>query len=139
MQNLAFDVAHLLAGSMLVLSFVLLYQDRITAVLNVFALQAIALPAITLLISGCGSTAPPPATPKATAGSANASATSGEATPKQPDSSQATESASTNASQPNASSNLRVVRLSDAELNEGWILLFDEQTMFGWEPGSKAN
>ena len=28
---------------MLVLSFVLLYQDRITAVLNVFALQAIAL------------------------------------------------------------------------------------------------
>ena len=43
MQNIDFDVAHLLAGSMLVLSFVLLYQDRITAVLNVFALQAIAL------------------------------------------------------------------------------------------------
>ena len=43
MQNIGFDVAHLLAGSMLVLSFVLLYQDRITAVLNVFALQAIAL------------------------------------------------------------------------------------------------
>ena len=43
MQNLGFDVAHLLAGSMLVLSFLLLYQDRITAVLNVFALQAIAL------------------------------------------------------------------------------------------------
>ena len=42
-QNLGFDVAHLLAGSMLVLSFVLLYQARITAVLNVFALQAIAL------------------------------------------------------------------------------------------------
>jgi len=42
-QNLGFDVAHLLAGGMLVLSFVLLYQDRITAVLNVFALQAIAL------------------------------------------------------------------------------------------------
>ena len=42
-QNLGFDVAHLLAASMLVLSFVLLYQDRITAVLNVFALQAIAL------------------------------------------------------------------------------------------------
>jgi hypothetical protein len=31
-QNLGFDVAHLLAGSMLVLSFVLLYQARITAV-----------------------------------------------------------------------------------------------------------
>lgn len=43
MHNLGFDVAHLLAGSMLALSFVLLYQDRITAVLNVFALQAIAL------------------------------------------------------------------------------------------------
>jgi len=43
MQNLAFDVAHLLAGTMLVLSFLLLYQDRVTAVLNVFALQAIAL------------------------------------------------------------------------------------------------
>ena len=42
-QSLGFDIAHLLAGSMLVLSFVLLYQDRITAVLNVFALQAIAL------------------------------------------------------------------------------------------------
>lgn len=42
-QSIGFDVAHLLAGSMLVLSFVLLYQDRITAVLNVFALQAIAL------------------------------------------------------------------------------------------------
>jgi hydrogenase-4 component E len=43
MGSLAFDVAHLLAGTMLVLSFVLLYQDRITAVLNVFALQAIML------------------------------------------------------------------------------------------------
>jgi hydrogenase-4 component E len=42
-SGLAFDVAHLLAGTMLVLSFLLLYQDRITAVLNVFALQAIAL------------------------------------------------------------------------------------------------
>jgi hydrogenase-4 component E len=43
MAAIYFDVAHLLAGSVLVLSFVLLYQDRITAVLNVFALQAIAL------------------------------------------------------------------------------------------------
>jgi hydrogenase-4 component E len=43
MPSLSFDVAHLLAGSMLVLSFVLLYQDRITAVLNAFALQAIVL------------------------------------------------------------------------------------------------
>jgi hydrogenase-4 component E len=43
MGSLAFDIAHLLAGTMLVLSFVLLYQDRVTAVLNVFALQAIVL------------------------------------------------------------------------------------------------
>ena len=43
MQNLSFDVAHLLAGTMLVLSFLLLYQDRVTAVLNVFALQACTL------------------------------------------------------------------------------------------------
>jgi hydrogenase-4 component E len=42
-QSLGFDVAHLLAGSLLVLSLVLLYQARITAVLNVFALQAIVL------------------------------------------------------------------------------------------------
>ena len=41
--TLSFDVAHLLAGTMLVLSFLLLYQDRVLAVLNVFALQAIAL------------------------------------------------------------------------------------------------
>jgi hydrogenase-4 component E len=43
MRTIAFDVAHLLAGSMLVLSFVLLYQARITAALNVFALQSIVL------------------------------------------------------------------------------------------------
>jgi hydrogenase-4 component E len=43
MSSLLFDIAHLLAGSMLVLSFLLLYQDRIAAVINVFALQAIAL------------------------------------------------------------------------------------------------
>jgi hydrogenase-4 component E len=43
MSRLAFDIAHLLAGGMLVMSFLLLYQDRITATLNVFALQAIML------------------------------------------------------------------------------------------------
>lgn len=43
MRNFAFDVAHLLAGSMVVLNFVLLYQDRITATLNVFAMQAVVL------------------------------------------------------------------------------------------------
>ncbi|ADP69576.1 putative hydrogenase-4 component E [Rhodomicrobium vannielii ATCC 17100] len=39
----AYDVAHFLAGMMLVCSFTLLYQDRILAVLNTFAVQAIML------------------------------------------------------------------------------------------------
>jgi hydrogenase-4 component E len=43
MSSFAFDVAHMLAGGMLVMSFLLLYQDRIMATLNVFALQAITL------------------------------------------------------------------------------------------------
>ena len=43
MGTFAFDVAHMLAGGMLVLSFVLLYQDRITTTLNVFTLQAVVL------------------------------------------------------------------------------------------------
>jgi hydrogenase-4 component E len=43
MPVLEFDVAHLLAGGMVVLSLMLLYQDRITATLNVFALQAVVL------------------------------------------------------------------------------------------------
>lgn len=41
--SIAFDIAHLLASAMVVLSFFLLYQDRVTATLNVFACQAIAL------------------------------------------------------------------------------------------------
>ncbi len=40
MHGLSFDVAHLLAGSLVLLSFMLLYQDRLYALLNVFALQA---------------------------------------------------------------------------------------------------
>ncbi|HYM98425.1 MAG TPA: hydrogenase-4 component E, partial [Aestuariivirgaceae bacterium] len=42
-MNHAYDVSHLLAGLMLAASFALLYQDRIFAVLNAFALQAILL------------------------------------------------------------------------------------------------
>ncbi|HWM47008.1 MAG TPA: hydrogenase-4 component E [Xanthobacteraceae bacterium] len=42
-QLLAFDIAHMLAGGMVVLSLLLLYQDRITATLNVFAMQAVVL------------------------------------------------------------------------------------------------
>ena len=43
MPSLTLDIAHFLAGGMLMLSFLLLYQDRITATLNVFALQSVTL------------------------------------------------------------------------------------------------
>ncbi|HLW90079.1 MAG TPA: hydrogenase-4 component E [Roseiarcus sp.] len=43
MDRFAFDMAHLLAGSLVLLSFMMLYQDRLYALLNVFALQAFAL------------------------------------------------------------------------------------------------
>jgi hydrogenase-4 component E len=37
------DIAHLLAGSMVLVSFLLLYQDRMFALLNAFALHAVVL------------------------------------------------------------------------------------------------
>jgi hydrogenase-4 component E len=40
---LVYDVAHLLAGGMVLVSFMLLYQDRMQGLLNVFALHAIIL------------------------------------------------------------------------------------------------
>jgi hydrogenase-4 component E len=40
MKGLAFDVAHLLAGGLVLVSFMLLYQDRLYALLNVFAVHA---------------------------------------------------------------------------------------------------
>lgn len=43
MNGLAFDIAHLLAGSLVLVSFMMIYQDRIYAVLNTFALQAVLL------------------------------------------------------------------------------------------------
>jgi hydrogenase-4 component E len=43
MDGLAFDVAHLFAGGLVLLSFMLLYQDRLYSLLNVFALQAFVL------------------------------------------------------------------------------------------------
>lgn len=43
--GLAFDVAHLLAGLMVLVSFVLLYQDRLSALLDIFALHALVLAA----------------------------------------------------------------------------------------------
>jgi hydrogenase-4 component E len=42
-NGLAFDVAHMLAGGLVLISFMLLYQDRLHALLNIFALQAIVL------------------------------------------------------------------------------------------------
>lgn len=45
MQGLQFDVAHLLAGSLVLVSFVLLYQDRLYALLNVYAAHAAVLAA----------------------------------------------------------------------------------------------
>jgi len=42
-SGLAFDVAHMLAGGLVLLSFVMLYQDRLSALLNVFALHAVVL------------------------------------------------------------------------------------------------
>jgi hydrogenase-4 component E len=43
MNGLAFDVAHLLAGGLVLVSFMMLYQVRLYALLNVFALQAVVL------------------------------------------------------------------------------------------------
>jgi len=40
-----FDVAHMLAGGLVLVSFMLLYQDRMFALLNVFALHAVVLSA----------------------------------------------------------------------------------------------
>jgi len=37
--NLAYDIAHLLGGGVLLLSFMLLYQRRLAAVINAFAMQ----------------------------------------------------------------------------------------------------
>jgi hydrogenase-4 component E len=39
-SNLAFDIAHLLAGGLVLISLMMLFQDRLTALINVFALQA---------------------------------------------------------------------------------------------------
>ena len=43
MHGLNFDIAHLLAGSLVLVSFLLLYQDRLYALLNIFAVHAIVL------------------------------------------------------------------------------------------------
>ncbi len=43
MDGLAFDTAHMLAGGLLLVSFMMLYQDRLYALLNTFALHALVL------------------------------------------------------------------------------------------------
>ena len=45
MRGLSFDIAHMLAGSLVLVSFVQLYQDRLSALINVFALHALVLAA----------------------------------------------------------------------------------------------
>ena len=43
MGTLAFDVAHLFAGGLVLISFMLLYQDRMTGLINIFTLHAVVL------------------------------------------------------------------------------------------------
>jgi hydrogenase-4 component E len=43
MDQLAFDTAHLLAGGLVLVSFVLLYQDRLYSLLNIYAIHATVL------------------------------------------------------------------------------------------------
>ena len=43
MNGFAFDIAHLLAGGLVLVSFMMLYQDRLYALLNIFALHALVL------------------------------------------------------------------------------------------------
>jgi hydrogenase-4 component E len=45
MGHLAFDTAHLLAGGLVLVSLVLLYQDRLYALLNIYAIHASVLAA----------------------------------------------------------------------------------------------
>ena len=41
MERLALDIAHLCAGGLVLVSFMLLYQDRMTALIKIFALHAL--------------------------------------------------------------------------------------------------
>jgi hydrogenase-4 component E len=43
MRGLNFDIAHMLAGSLVLVSFLQLYQDRLYALLNIFAVHALVL------------------------------------------------------------------------------------------------
>src|SRR5579872_2095433 len=43
MHGLDFDIAHMLAGGLVLVSFMQLYQDRLSALLNVYAMHALVL------------------------------------------------------------------------------------------------
>jgi hydrogenase-4 component E len=43
MSRIVFDIAHLLAGGLVLVSFMMLYQDRLYALLNIYALHALVL------------------------------------------------------------------------------------------------
>ena len=43
MSSFDFDVAHLFAGGLVLVSFMMIYQDRLYAMLNIFALHAVVL------------------------------------------------------------------------------------------------
>jgi hydrogenase-4 component E len=43
MSSLEFDIAHMLAGGLVLVSFMMLYQDRLYALLNVYALHVLLL------------------------------------------------------------------------------------------------
>ena len=43
MHGLSFDIAHLLAGGLVLVSFMMLYQDRLYALINVYAIHAVVL------------------------------------------------------------------------------------------------
>ena len=43
MERFSLDAAHLLAGGMVLVSFMMLYQNRILGLLNVFAAHAVVL------------------------------------------------------------------------------------------------
>jgi len=43
MSSLVIDIAHMLAGGLVLISFVMLYQDRLFALINVFAIHALVL------------------------------------------------------------------------------------------------
>jgi len=43
MSSLEFDIAHMLAGGLVLVSFMMLYQDRLYALLNIYALHALVL------------------------------------------------------------------------------------------------